>query len=69
MKFILKKITLCLGEISGFMSTINFFSDLLKISDEVVSLSKKERNLALKDKLRKLNENLPSAVYVPFFKS
>ena len=51
------------------MSTINFFSDLLRISDEVVSLSRKERNQALKEKLRKLNEHLPSAVYVPFFKS
>jgi len=57
------------GEVSGFLSTVNFFEDLVKVSDEIVKSNKKDRLKELKENLEKINEKLPSAVYIPFFKS
>lgn len=48
---------------------MNFCDDLIKISEEIAIGNKKERLNSLRQKLEKINEKLPSAVYIPFFKS
>lgn len=60
---------LLVEEVSGFLSTVNFFEDLVRISEEIVKTNKKDRLKALKENLQTINEKLPSAVYIPFFKS
>lgn len=49
----------------GFFSNVNFFNDLIKVSE---SLGSSEPKLvALIAQLRKINSRLPAAVYIPFF--
>ncbi len=48
----------------GFFSTINFFEDLIYISEELKIADPKV--IALRTELRKINKKLPSAVYIPF---
>ena len=46
-----------------------FLEDLLEISQSLSKYNTKANKLAaLKDMLKQVNENLPSAVYIPFFK-
>ncbi len=53
--------------LSGFYSTINFFDDLVNISEGLKDADPKI--VSLRHELRKINTNLPAAVYVPFYTS
>lgn len=46
------------------MSNIRFYEDLYVVSEAVAKAS--DRIYTLKQMLREMNRNLPSAVYVPF---
>ncbi|EGR29036.1 phosphatidylinositol 4-kinase, putative [Ichthyophthirius multifiliis] len=53
------------SDVDGFASTINFLNDLISISQNLKYSIDKVTDL--KNQLRKINEQLPSAVYIPFF--
>ncbi|EDK31559.2 phosphatidylinositol 3-kinase (macronuclear) [Tetrahymena thermophila SB210] len=50
---------------NGFLSTIQFFNDLMDISDNLKFSDPKI--VSLRYELQKINQQLPAAVYVPFF--
>ena len=49
------------------MSTIKFWEDLVKISEDLKHADPKI--ISLRTELRKMNEQLPAAVYIPFLSS
>lgn len=49
----------------GFFSSINFWLDLVNISDVMKNADPKI--VVLRTELKKMNEKLPAAVYVPFY--
>lgn len=51
----------------GFFSSINFWLDLVNISDVMKNADPKI--VVLRTELKKMNEKLPAAVYVPFYSS
>ena len=55
-------------EVNGYLSTINFFEDLNKISEHSINVKKMEKLQFIKGELKKMNEKLPAAVYIPFLK-
>ncbi|KAL4507121.1 hypothetical protein ABPG72_001914 [Tetrahymena utriculariae] len=52
-------------EQNGFASTINFFDDLINVSEQLKDADPKD--IALRTYIKQINEKLPSAVYIPFF--
>ncbi|CDW91655.1 phosphatidylinositol kinase (pik-k) [Stylonychia lemnae] len=50
-------------EVDGFFSTLKFLKDLTDISHRV--LRSQDKMESLKDGLKEMNDNLPSAVYIP----
>lgn len=56
-------------EKNSFLSNLMFWEDVEKIVKQAIILKKEEKIEFMKNKLRKLNENLPGPVYIPFKKS
>lgn len=50
------------------MSTIAFFEDLCKVSENATRVKKDDKLNYIKQELKKMNEKLPAAVYVPFLR-
>ncbi|CAD8152555.1 unnamed protein product [Paramecium pentaurelia] len=51
---------------SGFSSTINFWNDIIRISERLYLAY--PQIISLKADLQRINQNLPSSVYIPFVK-
>jgi len=49
----------------GFLSNILFIEDLIRVSEILAFADPKL--IALRSELKKRNEHLPAAVYIPFF--
>ncbi|CAD8063214.1 unnamed protein product [Paramecium sonneborni] len=50
----------------GFLSTINFWNDIIRISERLYRAY--PQIISLKADLQRINQNLPSCVYIPFVK-
>ena len=48
-----------------FLSTPKFISDLLYISDVLITVENDKRNKYLGEMIKEINKNLPNNVYVP----
>jgi len=53
---------------TSYLSTPNFIKKLCELSDELIPLmeNKGEQMAYLQKELRKINQKLPAAVYIPF---
>ena len=49
---------------NGFYSILNFFDDLIKVSESLKDADPKI--ISLRNDLQKINAQLPSAIYIPF---